>query len=115
MKDQAVNLRHILEAIRRIKRYTAPGREAFHADTLVQDGVVRNLEIIGEATKRLSAPTRALRPEVPWKQIAGMRDVLIHDYMGVDPTEVWNVVDRDLGPLEETVRSLLASQRGSAD
>ncbi|MEX2217862.1 MAG: DUF86 domain-containing protein [Phycisphaerales bacterium] len=109
MKDDAVYLGHILEAIARVRRYTQGGRASFTADSLVQDGVVRNLEVIGEATKRLSEATRAGRPEIPWRQIAGMRDVLIHNYMGVDLNEVWNVVERDLGPLEEAARELLAS------
>lgn len=72
MKDQAVYLGHILEAIERINRYAHGGRAGFDTDTIVQDAVIRNLEIIGEATKRLNDATRSRRPEVPCRQIAGM-------------------------------------------
>jgi len=70
--------------------------------------VLRNFEIIGEATKRLPQETRDKQPNIPWKQIAGFRDVLIHDYMGVDIDEVWNVVEKFIPPLLNAVRTLLS-------
>jgi uncharacterized protein with HEPN domain len=76
---------------------------------LIQDGVIRNLELIGEATKNLSADLRAANPEIPWRQIAGMRDVLIHDYLKVNLARVWNTVDTDLPELRATVLRLLDS------
>lgn len=85
-----------------------------------QDAIIRKLEIIGEAVKQLSAETRARRPEIPWKQIAGMRDRLTHAYFGVDLGLVWRVVERDLRALEATVTALLETSgtsgqsRGSA-
>jgi len=82
--DDRVYLEHIRDAIERIKGYTREGREAFFSNAMQQDAVVRNLEIIGEATKRVRDATRAREPEVPWKSIEGMRDVLIHDYFGID-------------------------------
>jgi uncharacterized protein with HEPN domain len=107
VKDDRLYLAHILEAIEKIQRYTADGRDAFAADTRTQDAVLRNFEIIGEATKRLSPEVRDRQPDIPWKQIAGFRDVLIHDYMGVDIDEVWNVVEHSLSPLLAAVRALL--------
>ena len=69
--------------------------------------MIRQLEIIGEATKRLSPQMLGRHPEVPWRQVAGMRDVLIHDYMGVDLERVWNVVQRDLPLLRKAFERLL--------
>ena len=109
MNRDAVYLTHILECIDRIEHYTASGYEAFSSDTMVQDAVVRNLEIIGEATKQLSFDLRKQHPQIPWRRIAGMRDVLIHNYMGVDPEEVWNVVDNELEKLKEQVTAIRAA------
>jgi len=69
--------------------------------------VIRNLEIIGEATKRISADVKNDNSEIPWREIAGLRDVLIHDYMGVDLSVVWNVVVQDMPKLKSTVMRLL--------
>ena len=79
MKDERVYLGHFRDAINDIKSYAAVGEAAFLADRMRQDAVIRKLEIVGEAAKRISETTRARRPEIPWKQIAGMRDRLTHD------------------------------------
>ncbi len=76
--------------------------------SMVQDAVIRNFEVIGEATKNLSEAIRAQRPDIPWRRIAGLRDVLIHDYMGVDPAEVWRVVGSHLPELRDAVQQLLS-------
>ena len=111
MKDDAVYLRHIADAAQRVREYTADGRDAFLADKKTQDAVLRNLEIIGEAVKRLSTELRDAHPDIPWKQIAGMRDILIHHYFGVKLDTVWQVVEVDLASLEKKVASLLAADQ----
>ena len=96
-------------AIRRVNEYTQGGQDEFLAKTLVQDAVVRNLEIIGEATKKLSHELRDLHPEVPWRQMAGMRDVLIHNYLGVDLGTVWEVVAKRLPDIDRQITEILGS------
>ena len=84
--------------------YTTEGKAVFLRDTKTQDAVIRNFEIIGEAVKRLSETTRKLAPQVPWRLFAGFRDVLIHQYSGVDLSEVWLTIENDLSVLKEAVR-----------
>ena len=108
MKGQRVYLGHIRDAIDDITSYAAVGRDTFMADRMRQDAVIRKLEIIGEAVKQLSDKTRQRRPEIPWNQIAGMRDHLTHAYFGVDLGLVWGVVERDLGALATAVAALLS-------
>lgn len=107
MKDDQVYLQHIHDAIERIRGYTTGGRAAFLASRQVQDAVVRNLEIIGEAVKHLSTTLREQHPDIPWQRVAGMRDELIHEYFGVDSQLVWNVVEQHLPPLLNKVDHLL--------
>jgi uncharacterized protein with HEPN domain len=77
-----------MECIERIETYTKTGKEDFFKNRMVQDAVVRNLEIIGEAAKRVSNHYQATHREIPWRGVIGMRNVLIHDYEGVDPYRV---------------------------
>lgn len=105
-KDQ-LYLESIRDCLERIAEYTAAGEQSFLASRLIQDGVIRNLEVIGEATKNLSSDLRTANPEIPWRQIAGMRDVLIHDYLKVNLARVWRTVASDLPPLREAVQRLL--------
>ncbi|MFN8625542.1 MAG: DUF86 domain-containing protein [Candidatus Binatia bacterium] len=109
MKDDQVFLAHIRDAIARIESYTHGGRGAFLIDTKTQDAVMRNLEVIGEAVKNLSVDLRTKHPEVPWNRIAGMRDVLIHEYFGVRLETVWNAVEHRLPELKRYVAGLLES------
>ena len=107
MKDERVYLGHIRDAINDIKAYAAVGEAVFLVDRMRQDAVIRKLEIVGEAVKRLSEETRAQRPDIPWKQIAGMRDRLTHDYFGVDLGLVWRVAQRDLQTLMIAIDTLI--------
>jgi uncharacterized protein with HEPN domain len=107
VKDERIYLGHILDAINDVRDYTAAGWDAFSSERMRQDAVIRKLEIIGEAVKQLSVDTCQRQPEIPWRQIAGMRDRLTHAYFAVDIRLVWRVVEDDLDRLEAAVRSLL--------
>lgn len=106
-RDETLWLTDIRDAIDRILRYTAEGRDAFLADPKTQDAVVRNIEIIGEAAKNISETTRLAHPQVPWRQIAGMRDHVVHAYFRVDLALVWNVVELHLGSLRGQIAGIL--------
>lgn len=107
MKTDHAYLCHIRDSIAKVESYATVGKEEFMSLSHWQDAIIRNLEIIGEATKRLSKPLKEQYPDIPWRSIAGLRDVLIHDYMGVDLESVWNVVENDLPPLKEQLSIIL--------
>ena len=107
MKDDKVFLQNILECIVKIEKYTNSGKEEFMSSDLIQDAVIRNLEIVGEATKRVSQRIKEQHQEIPWRQMAGLRDVLIHDYMGISLKIVWNVVLNELPQLKVKIVELL--------
>ena len=94
-RDYRAYFRDILEAIRKIKRYTENiNFEEFADNELIQDGVVRNLEIIGEAVKNIPEDVKRDNPDVEWRKIAGLRDILIHAYFGIDVEVVWDIVKK---------------------
>ena len=104
-------LEHMLEAIARIQRYVGRKRRAgFLRDALLQDAVIRNIEIIGEAASRLSPEFAARHAEIPWRDIVGMRHRLIHGYLKVNLDTVWEVVERDLPALVPRLRALRGPQ-----
>ncbi|MDZ4656940.1 MAG: DUF86 domain-containing protein [Bythopirellula sp.] len=107
MKEDRIYLAHIRDAIERIDCFTSGGRDHFLGEPMVQDAVIRNLEVIGEAVKGLSMDLRTANPDLPWQRIAGMRDVLIHHYFGVKLETVWQVVVDHLPQLRQRVKNLL--------
>jgi uncharacterized protein with HEPN domain len=108
-RDDSVYLQHILDAIAKTETYLHGIDEtAFNQNSLIQDGVIRQIEIIGEATKLLSDELRSKHAHVEWQDIAGMRDKLIHGYFGVDIDKVWLTAQNDLPVLKVEVQKILA-------
>ena len=107
-RDSRVYLEDILESTRKITAYTAGlSKTAFLEDEKTLDAVVRNLEVIGEAVKKLPPELRAKHPVPDWKKIAGLRDILIHEYFGLDAEIVWDIVQSKVPALDQEVRKIL--------
>ena len=107
MKSDRVYLEHILRCIARIEEYNVEGRAKFFASHLVQDGVMRNLQTFAESSRRLSDGVKALHPGVDWKGLAGFRNVLVHDYLGVDLEHVYRAVEHDVPRLKAACETAL--------
>jgi uncharacterized protein with HEPN domain len=107
MKDDFAYVEHILLCISKIQEYTKNIEQTgFNKNELIQDAVIRNIEIIGEATKKISANLKSQYSEIPWKEMSGMRDKLIHDYFGVDVEVVWKTVKEDIPYLKSLIQSI---------
>ena len=107
VKDDLAYIEHILDCIRKIKEFTTGlSLKDFSVNELVQDAVIRNIEIIGEASKKISSDTKQIYYEIPWKEIAGIRDNLIHDYLGVDVEVVWRTITEDIPTLGKQIKEI---------
>jgi len=106
MKDDRTCLLHILECVRRIEEDTARGREAFFSSHTLQDAVLRNSQILAESTQRLSEDIRARYVEIEWHRIGAFRNVLVHDYLGIDMERIWEITQRDVPDLKNAVQSM---------
>jgi uncharacterized protein with HEPN domain len=108
VRDWRFRIQDILECMDRIAEYTAGlSYEAFLGNRLVIDGVVRNLEVIGEAARHIPDDVQTRFPDVPWVEMKGMRNILIHEYFGVSLEIVWKTVREDLPPVEPKLREVL--------
>jgi len=108
MKDEKLYLIHISECIGRIESYTNKlSKDAFMKSDMVQDAVVRNLQIMSESTQRLSEKTKQTQPQIDWFKIVGFRNVLVHDYLGIDPEKIWNIIQKELPTLKMAVSEMM--------
>ena len=107
MKSDSLYIEHIISSINKIQEYIIElDLETFLADNKTQDAVVRQFEIIGEATKRISADFRDNHPDIPWLEMAGMRDVLIHDYIDVNFEIVWKTATENIPVVKNAILKL---------
>jgi uncharacterized protein with HEPN domain len=108
MKDDKLYLIHIIECIERIESYMQEiDKETFLKTPLIQDAVIRNLQTLAESTQRLSEQMKKTQPKIDWYRIAGFRNVLVHDYLGVDLERVWNIIEKEIPALKKAVRAMI--------
>ncbi|MEW6581128.1 MAG: DUF86 domain-containing protein [Chloroflexota bacterium] len=115
MSKDRLYLTHMSECIARIQQYVAEGRSAFERSTLVQDGVLRNLQVLAESSQRVSEQLKREHPEIDWRGMAGFRNVLVHDYLNIDLDIVWNVIERDLPDLKKKTDVILQTLREQSE
>jgi len=108
MKSDLIYLNHILECIDWISKFTEQGKDAFFADRKTQSAVLRELQTLAESSQRLSEQVKLAHPEVPWRHIAGLRNVLTHDYLGIRLERIWDIVINDLPPLRDSIQNIRA-------
>jgi uncharacterized protein with HEPN domain len=106
-KNDRFYIHYILEAIQRMETYTLEGKDKFFQSTLIQDAIIRNLEVIGEASKSVSNEFREKYSEVPWRNMTGLRDVLIHEYFRINLDIVWNVAAVELPKVKEKLQTVV--------
>ncbi|MDX2212498.1 MAG: HepT-like ribonuclease domain-containing protein [Oculatellaceae cyanobacterium bins.114] len=107
MRSDKERLQDILEAIAQVERYATPGRDRFNQDELVQIWIVHHLQIIGEASSKLSKVFTDQHPEIPWAAVVEFRNILVHEYFRVDLEIVWRIVEHDLPDLKSRVQAFV--------
>lgn len=107
MRSERERLLDILEAIERIEKYAVQGKEAFEEDELIQNWMVNHITMIGEACRSLPDDFQARHAEIPWADIVGMRNILVHHYFGIDLDAVWAVIENDIPDLKVEIEVLL--------
>ena len=112
MKDDRIYLENILESAEWIISFVSAGKSAFMEDRKTQSAVLREFQTLSESTQRLSAALKLSHPEVAWDGIAGFRNVLMHDYMGINLERVWIIIDHDLPILKKAVGAMLREPGG---
>lgn len=108
-RDQ-VYIEHMLECIERVERFTGSDRNLFMHSELVQDAVIRNLQTLSESSQRLSDEAKNSQPAIDWRAIAGFRNVLVHDYLGLDLETIWLVLEQDIPSLKDALNAIQKSQ-----
>lgn len=108
MRDDKKRLEDMLEAIAKVEKYASRGYETFNNDELIQTWIIHHIQIIGEAARGLSDHFRTSHDDIPWREIYTMRNILVHDYFGVDLEEVWSVVNQDLPDLKRKLEFLVS-------
>lgn len=104
MKDDAVYIEHMRGCIEKIIEYTQQNKDQFYKSTLVQDAVVRNLQVMAESSQRLSPDEKLKYPDIPWREISGFRNILVHGYLGLDLNVIWSVVEQDIPKLRDALK-----------
>jgi len=108
MKDDKLYLIHIVECIARIESYVREtDKETFKNTPLIQDAVIRNLQTMAESTQHLSEQIKQSQPKMDWYRIAGFRNVLVHDYLGVDLERIWNIIENEIPALKKAVQAMM--------
>ena len=110
MTDDNLHLIHISECAARALSYVAKGREEFMLTALIQDAVIRNLQVLTESSQRISDSLQAQHPEINWPQMASFRNVLVHEYMKIDLNRVWKIIEQDLPILKNQVEAILKAR-----
>jgi len=106
MSRDITYIEQILDAIDKIEEYTVDGQAVFINTAMIQDAVIRNIEVIGEVAKRISDDFKNLNSDIPWRKMAGIHDVLIHDYDSIDMNIVWNVIEVELPKIKLSLNNI---------
>jgi uncharacterized protein with HEPN domain len=107
MKDDKIHLNHILECIGHIEEFTKDGRGVFSDSRMIQDATLRNLQTLGQSVNQLSDKIKKVHPEIDWIGIVGFRNVLVHDYLGINLIRVWEIVEGELPKLKQSIQAIL--------